>query len=70
MKILSGTSNLSLSKSISKQLKLKLVNTNIKNFSEKYKLMIRNSTKSTIGPVSKDIFKVTNILNWWSYIEK
>ena len=32
MKILSGTSNPSLSKSISKQLKLKLVNTNIKNF--------------------------------------
>ena len=30
MKILSGTSNLKLSKEISKQLKLKLVNTNIK----------------------------------------
>ena len=34
MKILSGTSNPSLSKSISKQLKLKLVNTNIKNFAD------------------------------------
>ena len=31
MKILSGTSNPSLSKSISKRLNLKLVNTNIKN---------------------------------------
>ena len=34
MKILSGTSNPSLSKSISKQLKLKLINTNIKNFAD------------------------------------
>ena len=34
MKILSGTSNLSLSKSIAKQLKLKLVNTNIKSFAD------------------------------------
>ena len=34
MKILSGTSNTSLSKSISRQLKLKLVNTNIKNFAD------------------------------------
>ena len=34
MKILSGTSNLALSKSICKQLKLKLVNTNIKNFAD------------------------------------
>tara|TARA_B100001059_G_C17811449_1_gene572533 strand:+ start:1406 stop:2338 length:933 start_codon:yes stop_codon:yes gene_type:complete len=34
MKILSGTSNLKLSKDISKQLKLKLVNTNIKRFSD------------------------------------
>ena len=34
MKILSGTSNLKLSKEISKQLKLKLVNTNIKRFSD------------------------------------
>ena len=34
MKILSGTSNPLLSKSISKQLKLKLINTNIKNFSD------------------------------------
>ena len=34
MKILSGTSNPSLSKRISKQLKLKLVNTNIKNFAD------------------------------------
>ena len=34
MKILSGTSNPSLSKSISNQLKLKLVNTNIKNFAD------------------------------------
>ena len=34
MKILSGTSNLRLSKEISKQLKLKLVNTNIKKFSD------------------------------------
>jgi len=34
MKILSGTSNLSLSKSISRQLKLKLVNTNIKSFAD------------------------------------
>ena len=34
MKILSGTSNLSLSKGISKLLRLKLVNTNIKNFSD------------------------------------
>ena len=34
MKILSGTSNPTLSKSISKQLKLKLVNTNIKNFAD------------------------------------
>jgi ribose-phosphate pyrophosphokinase len=34
MKILSGTSNLKLSKDISKQLKLKLVNTNIKRFAD------------------------------------
>ncbi len=34
MKILSGTSNTKLSKDISKQLKLKLVNTNIKRFSD------------------------------------
>ena len=34
MKILSGTSNLSLSRSIARQLKLKLVNTNIKRFAE------------------------------------
>tara|TARA_B100000959_G_scaffold275483_1_gene328935 strand:+ start:931 stop:1884 length:954 start_codon:yes stop_codon:yes gene_type:complete len=34
MKILSGTSNLSLSKSIAKHLKLKLVNTNIKKFAD------------------------------------
>ena len=34
MKILSGTSNLSLSKSISRQLRLKLVNTNIKSFAD------------------------------------
>ena len=34
MKILSGTSNLSLSKNIARQLKLKLVNTNIKNFAD------------------------------------
>jgi len=34
MKILSGTSNLKLSKEISKQLKLKLVNTNIKRFAD------------------------------------
>ena len=34
MKILSGTSNIKLSKDISKQLKLKLVNTNIKRFAD------------------------------------
>ena len=34
MKILSGTSNLSLSENIARQLKLKLVNTNIKNFAD------------------------------------
>ena len=34
MKILSGTSNLSLSGSIARQLKLKLVNTNIKSFAD------------------------------------
>ena len=34
MKILSGTSNLSLSRSIARQLKLKLVNTNIKSFAD------------------------------------
>ena len=34
MKILSGTSNLKLSKDISRQLKLKLVNTNIKRFAD------------------------------------
>ncbi len=34
MKILSGTSNLSLSKNIARQLKLKLVNTNIKGFAD------------------------------------
>ena len=34
MKILSGTSNLSLSKSIARQLKLKLVNANIKSFAD------------------------------------
>ncbi len=34
MKILSGTSNPQLSKNISKQLKLKLINTNIKNFAD------------------------------------
>ena len=34
MKILSGTSNLKLSKDISKKLKLKLVNTNIRRFSD------------------------------------
>ena len=34
MKILSGTSNLSLSRNIARQLKLKLVNTNIKTFAD------------------------------------
>ena len=34
MKILSGTSNLKLSKDISKKLKLKLVNTNIRRFAD------------------------------------
>ena len=34
MKILSGTSNQKLSKDIAKQLKLKLVNTNIKRFAD------------------------------------
>ena len=34
MKILSGTSNIKLSKDISKQLKLKLVNTNIRRFAD------------------------------------
>ena len=34
MKILSGTSNLSLSRNIARQLKLKLINTNIKNFAD------------------------------------
>ena len=34
MKILSGTSNLKLSKSIAKNLKLKLINTNIRRFSD------------------------------------
>ena len=34
MKILSGTSNLNLSKKISKNLKLKLINTNIKRFAD------------------------------------
>ena len=34
MKILSGTSNLSLSENIARQLKLKLVNTNIKSFAD------------------------------------
>ena len=34
MKILSGTSNIRLSREIAKQLKLKLVNTNIKRFSD------------------------------------
>ncbi|MBO6483329.1 MAG: ribose-phosphate pyrophosphokinase [Pelagibacteraceae bacterium] len=34
MKILSGTSNLSLSRDIARQLKLKLVNTNIKSFAD------------------------------------
>ena len=34
MKILSGTSNLKLSKDISKHLKSKLVNTNIKRFAD------------------------------------
>mgnify|MGYP001257597854 CR=1 FL=1 len=34
MKILSGTSNLNLSKNISRSLKLKLVNTNIKRFAD------------------------------------
>ena len=34
MKVLSGTSNIKLSKDIAKQLKLKLVNTNIKRFAD------------------------------------
>ena len=34
MKILSGTSNLKLSKIISKNLKLKLINTNIRRFAD------------------------------------
>ena len=34
MKILSGTSNLKLSKDISKNLKLKLINTNIRRFAD------------------------------------
>ena len=41
MKILSGTSNLKLSKDISKLLKLKLVNTNIKGLpTEKFTLKL------------------------------
>ena len=34
MKILSGTSNLKLSKDIAKNLKLKLINTNIRRFAD------------------------------------
>ena len=34
MKILSGTSNLKLSKNIAKNLKLKLINTNIRRFAD------------------------------------
>ena len=34
MKILSGTSNLKLSKNIDKNLKLKLINTNIRRFAD------------------------------------
>ena len=34
MKILSGTSNLKLSKTIAKNLKLKLINTNIRRFAD------------------------------------
>ena len=34
MKVLSGTGNVRLSKDIAKRLKVKLVNTNIKKFSE------------------------------------
>ena len=44
MKVLSGTSNLTLSKEIAKHLKLKLVNANIKRFSDGEVYIEINST--------------------------
>ena len=46
MKILSGTSNLKLSKDIAKKLKLKLVNTNIKRFSS---MVVMNCVKENLS---------------------
>ena len=69
MKILSGTSNIKLSKDISKQLKLKLVNTNIKRFAdgEIYIEIKENIVKSIPTLIEKkiDLFssKVNQNLN-------
>ena len=51
MKILSGTSNPKLSKEISKLLRLKLVNTNIKRFSDGEIYIEINENITVIGKV-------------------
>jgi ribose-phosphate pyrophosphokinase len=72
MKILSGTSNTKLSKDISKQLKLKLVNTNIKRFADgeiyiEIKENIRGNSvfviQSTSNPANDNLMELLLIID-------
>ena len=72
MKILSGTSNTKLSKDISKQLKLKLVNTNIKRFSDgeiyiEIKENIRGNSvfviQSTCNPANDNLMELLLVVD-------
>ena len=72
MKILSGTSNQKLSKDISKQLKLKLVNTNIKRFSDgeiyiEIKENIRGNSvfviQSTSNPANDNLMELLLVID-------
>tara|TARA_B100000767_G_scaffold267083_1_gene285313 strand:- start:382 stop:1314 length:933 start_codon:yes stop_codon:yes gene_type:complete len=72
MKILSGTSNIKLSKDISKQLKLKLVNTNIKRFADgeiyiEIKENIRGNSvfviQSTSNPANDNLMELLLIVD-------
>ena len=61
MKVLAGTSNLSLCKDIARNLKLKLVNTNIKRFAEKMQL-IRNHGEAVVE--KKGVKDLTNMIGF------
>ena len=71
MKILSGTSNLKFSKDISKNLKLKLINTNIRRFADgeiyiEINENIRNSVfviQSTSNPANDNIMELLLVID-------